>query len=64
MIDVYAQSREWTTWRDDPDRQFVHAIAAHSARAIDHLPRFRPRSPLSISRVIRGTWPHVSREFL
>src|SRR5689334_22857653 len=25
---------------------------------------WKPRSPLSISRVVRGTWPHVSREFL
>src|ERR1700741_650551 len=56
--------REWTPRRDDPDSQFVHALAAHSARAIDHLPGFRARSPLSISRVVRGTWPHLSREFL
>jgi hypothetical protein len=44
--------------------QFVHALAAHSPRAIDHLPRFRARSPLSISRVVRGTWPHVSDTIL
>src|SRR5882762_9301320 len=56
--------REWTSGRDDPDRQFVHALAAHSARAIDHLPGFRARSRLPISRVVRGTWPHVSREVL
>src|SRR5258706_16187807 len=56
--------REWASRRDDPDRQFVHALAAHSARAIDHLPGFRARSPLSISRAIRGTWPHVSRGVL
>src|SRR5258708_16093242 len=56
--------REWTPRRDDPDDQFLHSLAGHPARAIDHLPGFRPRSPLSISRAIRGTWPHVSREFL
>src|SRR4029077_3885651 len=56
--------REWTSRRDDPDRQFVHALAVHSARAIDHLPGFRARSPLSISRVVRGTRPHVSRRCL
>jgi pimeloyl-ACP methyl ester carboxylesterase/phenylpyruvate tautomerase PptA (4-oxalocrotonate tautomerase family) len=47
-----------------PTLNSLHALAAHSARAIDHLPGFRPRRPLSISRVVRGTWPHVSRGFL
>src|SRR5882762_11445371 len=56
--------REWTSGRDDPDPQFVHTLAAHSARAIDHLPRFRARSPLSISTLVRGPWPHVPQWFL
>src|SRR5260370_12248587 len=56
--------REWASRRHDPDRQFVHAFAAHSARAIDHLPGFRARSRLPMSRVVRGTWPPVSRGFL
>src|SRR4029077_559028 len=56
--------REWKPRRHDPDDQFLHSLAGYSARAIDHLPGFRTRSSLSISRVIRGAWPHVSREFL
>src|SRR5229473_6662397 len=56
--------REWKSRRHDPDRQFVHALATHSPGAIDHLSRFRARSHLSISRVVRGAWPHVSRGFL
>src|SRR6266851_1819099 len=56
--------REWKSRRHDPDRQFVHALATHSPGAIDHLSRFPARSHLSISRVVRGAWPQVSRGFL
>ena len=56
--------RQWQSGCHDSDDQFLHACAGYSQCAVNHLPGFRPRIAVSVSRPVPVTCTHVSRQVI